>query len=126
MHNRGYASRREHRGGSTLFHKHIVQGEFIDHVNQNRLDNRRKNLRVTTCSSNIFNSRRKLISETGIEGVRKNGGNFSARITVDGKTYCKTFKTLSEASAERKRMEHKNYEGVKHTTPLTELESRLN
>jgi len=41
----------------------------VDHINHNKLDNRRENLRIVTCSQNHMNSRRKNSSVSGYKGV---------------------------------------------------------
>lgn len=45
--------------------------EVIDHINRNRKDNRRANLRATSFKNNIRNSSISLSNKTGIIGVCK-------------------------------------------------------
>jgi hypothetical protein len=68
-----YARARDTEGdGKHIYmHRYILKPyskELVDHVNHNGLDNRKKNLRLCSCSENRYNSReRKNIS--GFKGV---------------------------------------------------------
>lgn len=57
----------------------------VDHINGNRLDNRRSNLRLATSSQQKMN--RRPTAASGYKGVRwhKQGKKWHARIKVDGK-----------------------------------------
>lgn len=69
----------------------------VDHIDGNRLNNTRANLRPVTRSSNVQN-RKTAINPLG-RGVSRNGARFTARIGIDGKSvYLGTFATASEAS----------------------------
>lgn len=93
---KGYAYRSEWRNGKTkLIPMHhdllpiIPRGMRRDHENRNRLDNRRKNLRICTPTQNSANSnapmRRSKTSR--YKGVRQHAGSvlWTASIGVDGK-----------------------------------------
>ena len=76
-------------GEQTSMHKavlstQVVPGLVIDHVNRNRLDNRRENLRAVTPSQNSQN-RKSSKNITGYVGVerKKNNSKWSARIHKD-------------------------------------------
>ena len=60
----------------------------VDHVNNNRLDNRRKNLRVCTHQQNIWNrgKQKRKTSTKYIGVVELKNGNFLSKIKQDGKT----------------------------------------
>lgn len=78
-------------------------GKVVDHRNQNRLDNRRSNLRVCTVSQNGFNRGRQANSKTGTKGVLKNPAKdrpWRACIRVNGRgKNLGSFRTKKEARA---------------------------
>ncbi len=57
---------------------HAVRGELVDHINRNRLDNRRCNLRIVNARQNMLN--RKVKNKTGLTGI-------SVYTTKNKKTY---------------------------------------
>ena len=72
------------------FHRMVMnpnKDEIIDHINQDRLDNRRENLRVASKSLNAINSSKSRGKTSKYRGVffNKRVGKFTARIKVDGK-----------------------------------------
>jgi hypothetical protein len=80
---------------------HGVIPEQIDHINQNKSDNRIENLRRCTHSTNQVNTAARK-SKSGIRGVRfvDKTGRWAARIYKDGKEIrVGTFPTMEEASA---------------------------
>lgn len=84
----------------TLLHKLIFsvdEGHFVDHINQNKLDNRKANLRSVNVSENNMN--RKVMSNTGEYGISlRKDGFYMVQV---GKTYCGIRKSLDEAIALR-------------------------
>lgn len=88
--NHGYAMRSCKAGGkrwSVLLHRDLMglergdPGE-VDHINHDRLDNRRTNLRVVKAGRNQQN----LALRVGYRGVKKDGHRWQARAKQDGKT----------------------------------------
>lgn len=109
--NGGYAERNLRLGVNkrkTLqLHRLLLErqeGFNIDHINRNKLDNRRDNLRVVTPSQNSANSSIKRSSKIGCKGVSyhvwgRSKKNWVARIHVDGKRkWLGRFKTKEEAA----------------------------
>lgn len=92
--------------GRTLLHRLVIgaeKGEVIDHINGNKLDNRRENLRRTTHQRNAQNLQgAQKNNKLGLRGVwqcRKTG-RFRAAATVNGKKqYAGYFDTHDEAAA---------------------------
>ena len=81
---------------------------FVDHINRNKLDNRKSNLRICTRQQNNFNRGIRSNNTRGIIGVsfdrRKN--KWRARIQVDRREkYLGYFNTKEEAIQARKNAE---------------------
>lgn len=86
----GYACNRLGKFMHNYIHKRTV-GMHTDHINGNKLDNRKKNLRTVTPSQNAVNSKIQKNNKSGYKGVswkkRKNrkSGIWSSYIRVNGK-----------------------------------------
>lgn len=82
-----------------LLHRVIMQppvGMEVDHVNGNRLDNTRKNLRVCTHLENMQNMSIRRGKST--KGIRRHHGKWQARITLGTKLVTiGSFRTENEA-----------------------------
>lgn len=70
-------------------HREILkpnEGFETDHINRDRLDNRRSNLRACTTSQNAHNRRLRSDNKTGVMGIwfRKDSRKWTARIVVNG------------------------------------------
>lgn len=63
----------------------VPEGMQGDHINRNKLDNRKTNLRVATASQNQANRRMPKTNTSGYKGVRWDRGKWRAYIGVDGK-----------------------------------------
>lgn len=63
----------------------VGDGLEIDHINGNKLDNRKINLRIVTHMQNMWNTPRFKNSRTGYKGVSERNGKFRVRISVNNK-----------------------------------------
>lgn len=109
---RGYAARRVHYPSSYksqvnmtfLMHRILtfaIDGIQVDHINGDKLDNRKENLRLCNNSQNHMNKGVQSNSTTGYKGVsfEKSIGRYRAYCNFNGKRYnLKTFKTPEEAA----------------------------
>jgi len=104
-------------GEKLLAHRVITnakKGEIVDHINRNKIDNTISNLRVTTISMNIFNSKLNISNKSGITGVyfSKDKHSWIANIGYNGKTkYLGCFTDKNDAINAR-RMAELKYFGV--------------
>jgi hypothetical protein len=74
--------------------------ELVDHINRDKLDNRRGNLRVATRSQNEANKAKGSRGTSRYKGVtRTRNGKWKAEITVDGyRIYLGVFKKEKDAA----------------------------
>ena len=71
----------------------------IDHINNNKLDNRIANLREATQSQQSHNRPALKRNVLGVKGVRKHGNKYHALICKDGKqTFLGAFSTIKDAA----------------------------
>lgn len=112
-HGNGYAARGYHENGKVHIektHQAIIgaapKGYVIDHINGNKLDNRRSNLRFVTHQQNTFNSKPKTnvsgrLCRSRFKGVTWRGDRHKWRscITIDRKRhYIGLYDTEEEAA----------------------------
>lgn len=77
---------------------------FADHINGNRLDNRRENLRIVHGWLNALNRHRQPNNKSGCPGVHFEQGSWMVRIGVDYKqVYLGRYSTFEEAKAVREK-----------------------
>lgn len=88
----GYARRNPEEGNpnSASMHRSILDPPshlFIDHIDGNRLNNQRANLRICTKNQNMRNSRLRKDSRSGLKGAtfHSRSGRWRAKITINGK-----------------------------------------
>lgn len=74
-------------------HREIIgakEGEYVDHINGDGLDNRKCNLRICTLSQNSQNKNQSLNNTSGYKGVTwdKNKGKWKSQIAANNKKIC--------------------------------------
>lgn len=97
----GYATRTKYKGlkngkevsDGFLMHRQIMgakKGQIVDHINRNKLDNRKENLRFVTKAQNSWNNDAK-IGKSGYKGVwrcnTKHKERWFAIVTLNRKRY---------------------------------------
>ncbi len=82
LHSQGYAS----AGAGCLMHRFLCEGRYVDHVNGDKLDNRRANLRPVTKGQNAMNAKKPRDGVTSrFKGVsRFRSGKWIASIMFNG------------------------------------------
>lgn len=99
--NAGYISTTLRNGNKKRFHTFIYgnKGKVTDHINSNRLDNRRENLRECEHWQNTARAKR---SNNEIVGVYKTRNNtYQAKLEHKAKTIQKNFKSREDAIIQR-------------------------
>jgi len=105
--------RLQHRLAWFLYYKEQPP-EQIDHINQDKTDNRIENLRTVTTSQNQMNIGVHERSQTGIKGIMpvRGGALYRAEVCVDGRRYQKHSKDIEllKSWVHQKRVElHKEH-----------------
>lgn len=92
---KGYAFRNTQRPNRRIFYLHRAileakKGEYCDHINGDKLDNRRENLRLCTNAQNVQNRRLGKNNTSGFKGVfwDKVASNWYVQITANRKVFC--------------------------------------
>lgn len=73
--------------GCTLLHRALLNadtGQIADHINGNKLDCRRSNLRLVSSRENVMNKRSASSAPTIFKGVSRQGDYWQASISLDG------------------------------------------
>lgn len=113
----GYAVTNVKNGSlvKSSFHANVIdceKGYLRDHINRNRLDNRKSNLRVVAPTVNVRNISMQKNNTTGYRGVTvsRNRKKYVAQITVNYKNiYLGQFDTVEDAYRARLRAEEEYY-----------------
>lgn len=99
-----------------LYHHNLLP-ITIDHINNDKSDNRIENLRAATFSQNQHNKRKSCNNKSGYKGVSSTSSNkFMARITIDGNcinlgTY-DTPELAAKAYADAAKEHHKEFHNL--------------
>ena len=104
-----------YKGKTTRLHRFLIgetNGLQVDHINRNKLDNRRCNLRLVTNQQNQFNQGISKNNTSSVKGVyyNKQCKKWCCQITFNRKkVYSKLFETFEEAVKQRKILESKYF-----------------
>jgi len=90
---------------------HAKRGLEWDHINRDKMDNRKENLRQGTHSQNNLNKGLTVLNKSGFKGVNQKHDKWRGTLRVDGKQlYTTVFLTPEEAA--KARQELANFWGV--------------
>lgn len=84
---------------SQWLHRFILdaqEGQIVDHINRDPLDNRRSNLRIVDRKTNNRNSKIHATNSTGYRWVCFDRGKYRGRFTYNDKKYCAGFHETPE------------------------------
>ena len=87
-----------HRVAFALHHGHWPT-PCCDHIDGNRLNNRADNLRECSASENQHNKGVSRNNTTGVKGVRRASGGYSAKVEISRRAHTKWFRRLEDAAA---------------------------
>jgi len=95
-----YAQRKNNPNDKAILMHRVIMNPpsnmFIDHINRNGLDNRKKNLRIVTHSQNHFNEKIRIDNTSGYKGIQFNKKN-KKWIAYISKKYLGSFKDIKDA-----------------------------
>lgn len=108
--NQGYIATRDSNSQNIiLLHKFIFSKDgIIDHINRNKKDNRKQNLRIVTAQQNSMNKSLQRNNKSGVSGVfySKDREKWVSQLTYKGNKIMKRFNTKAEAIENRKMLEN--------------------
>lgn len=132
----GYVVANSRNGSNRIvwIHRLIMNAkddEVVDHINWDKLNNRKSNLRIATKSQNNINIRLKSNNTVGYPGITINkSGNYVARISKNNvRYYLGTFKTYKEAIEARRAAEinlHGEWSGENNKNDFEKIISNIN
>ena len=86
----------------------LPDSKCVDHIDRNRANNRRENLRSCHKTENLWNVGLRTDNSSGVRGVNFSDGYYVARISVHGKRlYLGNFQSLEDAASARRAAELK-------------------
>ena len=105
LNERGYVVSRRYRNGkyhNDRLHRIIANAPphlQVDHINRNKLDNRKMNLRLCNNSQNNRNRHTSKPGESPYKGVSRNGKKWMSKIRTDfGRVYLGVYDTQEKAA----------------------------
>lgn len=116
-------------------HRHIMNcsdNMYVDHINGNRLDNRKCNLRICTNQENNFNTVKRNTNTSEYKGVwfDKTRNKWVSEIKISGrKIFIGRYEDIKEAAFTRLYAEsllHKEYMSIESKDILTSLDNDIN
>lgn len=121
--------------GNMIFLSRLImnasKGEIVDHINHNRIDNRKSNLRICTQSQNLMNKCKQANNTSGFKGVTydRRDDKWIAQIKVGNKLYRERFVKLEDAVECRKQMDKKYFNKFAYNEELSmrsKIKKRIN
>ena len=117
--------------GYILFHRLVMgisdENIAVDHINHNKSDNRKNNLRFVTDSQNSMNRGVSSNNTSGITGVNKRNGKWTARIGVNTKRiFLGDYDNFFEAVKARKEAEEKYYKEYSYDNSINQHNEKEN
>ena len=117
--------------GYILFHRLVMgisdENIAVDHINHNKSDNRKNNLRFVTDSQNSMNRCISSHNTSGITGVNKRNGKWTARIGVNTKRiFLGDYDNFFEAVKARKEAEEKYYKEYSYDNSINQHNEKEN
>lgn len=99
-----------------LLHRFLMNPSddmVVDHINHNKLDNRRENLRVCTAHQNSMNQSKRCNNTSGVTGIvwDKLRNKWKAQICINSKTKHLGYYTTKEEAIEARRQAEIEYFG---------------
>lgn len=111
--NNGYILTRYPRTKEILLHRYIMnnpEGMFIDHINHNKADNRKMNLRIVTSQENAMNRKMQSNNKSGFTGVHRHQNKWIATIGLNRvKIQLGSYDDIEDAFNARKEAEKKYF-----------------
>ena len=113
---KGYANGKSKTFGTIRLHRYILNPNKnlqVDHINRNKLDNRKSNLRTVTNQQNHFNRPLNKNNKSGVTGVYFNNQckKWCAQITINRKTISAgLFEKLEDAVKARNKLKEKYFQ----------------